>query len=127
MEVLAPCGDHLSENSVDIASRETTPLNTYLNRRNLMRAGILATTTLATGFLYRRLNSTGGGRTGEPLLANLATAPSTSPAGGFSTDEKLTPLENVTHYNNFYEFSTDKEGVAPAAERFVSKPWQIAV
>ncbi len=107
--------------------REQTSLSSYVNRRNLMRAGILATTTLATGLLYRKLNASGGGRTTEPLLANLATRPSTIPAGGFHTDEKLTPIEDVTHYNNFYEFSTEKEEVAQASARFVSRPWTVAV
>ena len=39
----------------------------------------------------------------------------------------MTPLQSVSNYNNFYEFTTNKEGVAAAAAGFVSKPWQVAV
>ena len=44
----------------------------------------------------------------------MTTAPATNPAAqiatGIRTDDKQTPFEKITHYNNFYEFSTDKEG-----------------
>jgi sulfoxide reductase catalytic subunit YedY len=47
----------------------------------------------------------------------------------FSTDEVMTPFESVTTYNNFYEFSTNKEGPAFLADNFpdTSKPWQVAI
>ena len=48
-------------------------------------------------------------------------------ASGFRVDEPMTPLQSVSNYNNFYEFTTDKESVAAAAAGFVSKPWQVAV
>ncbi|HEU4391899.1 MAG TPA: protein-methionine-sulfoxide reductase catalytic subunit MsrP, partial [Blastocatellia bacterium] len=41
--------------------------------------------------------------------------------------EKVTPFENITHYNNFYEFSTSKEGVAGRAKNFVTRPWTVEV
>ena len=46
---------------------------------------------------------------------------------GFRADEPMTPLRSVSNYNNFYEFTTDKEGVAAAAAGFVSRPWTVAV
>ena len=42
-------------------------------------------------------------------------------------DEPETSFEDITHYNNFYEFSTDKEGVASAAAGFDTKGWQVSV
>jgi len=45
----------------------------------------------------------------------------------YRTDEALTPLNDVTTYNNFYEFSTDKEGPATLARDFVSRPWAVTV
>jgi sulfoxide reductase catalytic subunit YedY len=42
-------------------------------------------------------------------------------------DEPQTPIEDISHYNNFYEFSTDREGVAPAAGAFDTKGWQVSV
>ncbi|MEO6068034.1 MAG: protein-methionine-sulfoxide reductase catalytic subunit MsrP [Gemmatimonadales bacterium] len=38
-----------------------------------------------------------------------------------------TPYESITHYNNFYEFSTDKEEVASLVGNFRSTPWTVSV
>jgi sulfoxide reductase catalytic subunit YedY len=46
---------------------------------------------------------------------------------GFAVTDKLTPLEAITSYNNFYEFDTSKSGVAYAAKGFVTRPWAVAV
>jgi sulfoxide reductase catalytic subunit YedY len=47
--------------------------------------------------------------------------------GPFSTDEKQTPLNDVTHYNNYYEFGTAKEEPAQYAKNFVTSPWTVSV
>jgi methionine sulfoxide reductase catalytic subunit len=129
-----------------------TPETTYLNRRNFMRAGIVAATAVATGYLYRQFNAPPSVNSVPPELADVpdlitagqpATAPATtrasdhvanptqSPApedrSGFVTDEPRTTFHDITNYNNYYEFSTDKDGVAPAAAGFISRPWQVAV
>ena len=120
----------------DIKSSEVTDQQVYLNRRSFMRAGILAASVVATGFAYRKLNRAGrGGAVDRPKLAGLtpATQPTTGPsadpaiAKAFRVDEPLTPLRDITHYNNFYEFSTDKEEVAEVAASFVTRPWQVEV
>ena len=41
--------------------------------------------------------------------------------------ESLTAFDDVIHYNNFYEFSTNKQAVAPLAASFVAKPWSVEV
>jgi sulfoxide reductase catalytic subunit YedY len=46
---------------------------------------------------------------------------------GFVVNEKLTPIEDITNYNNFYEFSTDKRSVAVESKRFVTRPWTVLV
>jgi sulfoxide reductase catalytic subunit YedY len=46
---------------------------------------------------------------------------------GFVVNESLTPFAAIINYNNFYEFSTDKGGVAPAAQGFVTQPWSVSV
>jgi len=48
-------------------------------------------------------------------------------ANGFTLDEARTSMDRVVNYNNFYEFTTDKESVAEVAMGFVSKPWQVTV
>lgn len=112
----------------DIKASEITDKSVYLNRRNFMRAAALATTTVATGVLYRKLNPPPPPpRVGEKLPDVVKPAPATAQAAGFSTDEKLTPFENITTYNNFYEFSTDKTEVAELANGFVTRPWSVTV
>src|SRR5436190_6033649 len=93
-----------------------------------MRVGILAASTVATGLIYRRLNRVGSVTTDTPLIQELTTFPTaTADANGFRVADPETPLQDITHYNNFYEFSTDKEGVAPAAAGFETKGWQVSV
>lgn len=45
----------------------------------------------------------------------------------YRTNEAPTPLQDIAHYNNFYEFSTDKQAVAELAEKFVTRPWTVSV
>ena len=111
-----------------IPAHQITPESAYLNRRTVMQAGLVAVSAVATGFVYRKLNHPGAGRINTARIENLVSDPVSDPkASGFRVDEPMTSLENITHYNNFYEFSTDKEGVAEAAAKFVSRPWQVAV
>src|SRR5207253_10095427 len=42
-------------------------------------------------------------------------------------NEPLTSFEDITNYNNFYEFDTEKRGVASAARGFVTQPWKVEV
>ena len=110
-----------------IPSSEITPLRVYLNRRTFMRGGILAASTIATGLVYRKLNRAGAGGVVGAQLANFSRAPTTNPASGFLADEPKTAFEAITHYNNFYEFSTDKEAVAEKAANFIARPWTVEV
>jgi sulfoxide reductase catalytic subunit YedY len=41
--------------------------------------------------------------------------------------DALTPVEAVLNYNNYYEFTVDKEGVAPMSENFKTSPWTVEV
>jgi sulfoxide reductase catalytic subunit YedY len=117
----------------NIPGSEVTDEHLYLNRRNFMRAGILAATAGATGWVYRQLNPPHGLATKhpvEPLLGDIVvptTRPTTRNTEGFKVDEALTSFQDITHYNNFYEFSLDKDGPADAGVGFVSRPWQVSV
>ncbi len=111
----------------DIKSSEITDQKTYVNRRNFMRGVALLGTTAATGLLYRKLNpATVQTSQGEELAVAQA-GPENRVSNGFTTDEKLTSLEDITNYNNFYEFSTSKSGVAIEAKNFVTNPWNVSV
>ncbi len=108
-----------------IARDEITPAGVYFNRRAFIRAGILAASAVATGLVYRRLNPVATGGVTTAPIQGLAVA--TDHGAGFHAADALTPIQEITHYNNFYEFSTDKESVAPIAEGFVTKGWTVSV
>jgi methionine sulfoxide reductase catalytic subunit len=105
----------------DIKSSEITDEKTYLSRRNFIRAGFLAATTLGTGALYRFFN--------PPPAKEIATAQieDIKQAAEFRAADAPNTFEEITNYNNFYEFSTGKTAVARRAENFVTRPWTIEV
>jgi sulfoxide reductase catalytic subunit YedY len=108
-------------------SREITPENLYWNRRSFLKAAAATASVLATGWVYRRLNRTGSMPITTDELAGFTPASPQSLAQGFTLDEPQTPLQRAVNYNNFYEFTTDKEEVSAAARNFVAKPWQVSV
>ncbi len=107
----------------DIKSSEITPENVYLNRRNFIRAGVFAGTTLATAGIYKFINPPPPKSVNTAQIADIVKENETK----VSAEDELTSLENITNYNNFYEFSTSKTAVASAAEDFVTTPWTISV
>ena len=113
-----------------ISASEITDPAVYFNRRNFIRTGILAASAVATGLAYSQLNHPATAAKIKPVkvvrLEAVVSAPTNS-AGGFSVAEPETSLRDITHYNNFYEFSTDKEDVAGAAASFETKGWQVSV
>ncbi|MGI8467233.1 MAG: protein-methionine-sulfoxide reductase catalytic subunit MsrP [Pyrinomonadaceae bacterium] len=107
----------------DIKSSEITPENVYLNRRNFIRAGLLAGTTLATAGIYKYFNQPPPPEIETAKIENIVQPKETLPV----VNEKLNSFEEITNYNNFYEFSTTKTAVARDAENFVTRPWTIEV
>lgn len=113
-----------------IPDSEITPPVVYFNRRNFMRAGAAAGTAIASASIYRWFNPTRVVGTESRALANLqahAESDAELMARGWRVDENLTPEESIVGYNNFYEFTTEKEGVAAAAKNFRTDGWQIVV
>jgi sulfoxide reductase catalytic subunit YedY len=107
-----------------IRDGDVTPREVYLNRRTFLRAGLLSGTVAGTALLYRRLNGINLDTTEMPAIPGLMTA---APEKGFLVDEPLTPRASILNYNNFYEFSTEKESVAAAAAAFNTTGWQVSV
>jgi methionine sulfoxide reductase catalytic subunit len=103
----------------EIPSSEITPEQLYLSRRTFMKgAAITATSAL--------LAACSPGVSDAPVNP-VALTPG---AIGATTDELGDPLnsyEQVTTYNNYYEFSTDKDGPAKLAQEFPTSPWQVQV
>jgi sulfoxide reductase catalytic subunit YedY len=112
--------------SEHIPASEITPPSVYFNRHTLLRGAIAAASVATTGALYRRLNGKSTAVVEAPPLQGLTTTPVRA-NDGFHVDEPLTPLSSITHYNNFYEFTTDKDEVADRAAHFQTKGWQISV
>nr|MBA3600798.1 molybdopterin-dependent oxidoreductase [Acidobacteriota bacterium] len=105
----------------EIKSSEITDEKTYLNRRNFIRAGLLAGTTLATAGVYRFINPP------PPKAVVTAEIQNIIKPTDFRTEEKLNTFEEITNYNNYYEFSTSKTAVARQAEDFITRPWTVEV
>jgi len=112
----------LIKNPEEIKSSEIPDETTYWNRRNFIRAGFLAASTAATGLLYRALN------TPAREAAKAYATTSQSKEGYFTPEgQPANKFEDITNYNNFYEFSTSKDGVAGRAKNFVTRPWTVEV
>lgn len=103
--------------SVPVKSSEITPYSQYLSRRDFMKAAGIAT--------------------GSAVLAACAPDASATdvpegemPAFPAKSDELGDPansFEDITNYNNYYEFTTDKGGVAKLAPMFNPNPWSVEV
>ena len=118
----------LIKKPASIKSSEITDHKVYLDRRLFVRGAILAGSAAATGFLYRELNPPPAVVEERPRIAGLVTPPSDEAMRkGFKVNEALTSFEDITNYNNFYEFSTEKRAVATAARGFVTRPWTVEV
>jgi methionine sulfoxide reductase catalytic subunit len=114
----------LIKKSEDIKASEITDKDVYTSRRLFLRGAALAATTLGTGWLYRHFatpsqESAAGEKIADVQTASGATVP--------AINDAKTAYEDITHYNNFYEFSTDKQAVAPRAKNFITRPWTVEV
>jgi sulfoxide reductase catalytic subunit YedY len=110
----------LIRKSPELTYADVTPKSVYLDRRKFLRAmGIVGVTAVAgKGLLDLAL----------PPQTALATAKLTGLAKSpFSTTEKQNSYEDVTHYNNFYEFGTDKGDPAKNSQKFQTAPWTVSV
>ena len=89
----------------EIPTSEVTPKSLYFNRRRFLAAlSGLAAVRAAFG----------------AKLTGLVKSP-------YSTSEPQTPFNDVTHYNNFYEFGTEKTQPAELAKNFRTQPWKVSV
>lgn len=111
----------------DLKASEITDKQVYLNRRLFMKGAVLAGTVTATGLLYRSLNPPPAELPKGEKIATAKNQTNGAANSGFNTNEKLTSLEDITNYNNFYEFSTSKGSVASEAKGFITRPWSVMV
>jgi methionine sulfoxide reductase catalytic subunit len=99
----------------DIAPSEITPRAIYLRRREFITAAGAVALGAAAGVLPR------DGRTQQDARLKDVTK------SRFSTTEKPNTLKDITSYNNYYEFGTDKDDPAVHAKRLRTRPWTVVV
>jgi len=111
----------LIKRAADIRSSEITDKKLYLNRREFIGAAAATTAAVAAGMvgsesLVQAATPAPHGR----KLENVK--PST-----FSTDEKPNKWEEITTYNNYYEFGVDKDSPSMSVGKFNPDPWTVTV
>src|SRR5436190_228177 len=107
----------LIQRASDIPSSEITSETLYRNRREFIKTASAVLGIAAAGIIIPGC-APGGvvGAAGEPQAK-----------GKYDTTEKPTPLEDVTTYNNYYEFGTGKDDPARNSKMFKPKPWTVKV
>jgi sulfoxide reductase catalytic subunit YedY len=98
----------------DIPAAEITDEGLYLNRREFMATAAALVVTAATTDLFARADAA------DSTLK-------VTKRGAYAGTEKTTPISDATGYNNFYEFSLDKEDVAEHSKNFRPRPWTVSV
>lgn len=104
----------------DITPSEITPQSMYQDRRQFIKAagfGLLATAAAGYGLLPRQAWAAAEQR--KKITGYTKTA--------YGADEKLTPYDDVTTYNNYYEFGTSKSDPAEHSKLFKPTPWSVAI
>ncbi|HRX01729.1 MAG: protein-methionine-sulfoxide reductase catalytic subunit MsrP [Anaerolineae bacterium] len=114
---------------IPIKSSEITPESVYHDRRKFMKGvGLAALGGLAVAACAPAVAQP----TAAPAAATTGgtIAPAAPAASGAMTDELGDPVntfEEITNFNNFYEFTTDKEKVAGMATDFPTRPWTVEI
>src|SRR5260370_41499258 len=110
----------LIQKAHDIRSSEITPKDLYLNRRKFLAGAAMAGAAAAAGLGLKELLAPSSTVQAGEKINGIQKSP-------FSTTEKVTPYNDVTHYNNYYEFSTEKDEPADLAKNFNTRPWTVAI
>jgi sulfoxide reductase catalytic subunit YedY len=109
----------LIKKSSEIRSSEITPKFLYVSRRSFIASAAALAGAAAAGKKAVELFS--------PKESVEAGNKLQYTESKYNTTEKETPYKDVTTYNNFYEFSTDKSGPSELAGRFQPHPWTVAI
>jgi len=126
-----------TKSSLDIPSSEITPEAVYHSRRSFMGLGVgipagvslLSPAATVYGQVSAARSATDLNLAGKPrwLEQKLQGEPLVAATGSFLAKESLTPFEDVSTYNNFYEFGTDKTDPSTRAKNFSVDPWSVDV
>src|ERR1041385_8241539 len=108
----------LIKKAPELTYADITPKRLYFNRRNFLRGLGIG----AAAIVGDRLAST----LTQPSIVQASTK-LTTVKSSYTVNEKITPENDVAHYNNFYEFGTDKGDPARNAQSFRTSPWTVSV
>lgn len=120
----------LIQSPADIPNSEITSEEVYLNRRKFMHtAGTLALGSLVAGCAEADNSEPNvQAPNNKKQQGDLSfTAASVESKKGYYTNEALTPYADVSSYNNFYEFGTDKSDPKRYAHTLEAKPWSVVI
>ncbi|MGI9248638.1 MAG: protein-methionine-sulfoxide reductase catalytic subunit MsrP [Woeseiaceae bacterium] len=106
----------LIKKPADIRPSEITSLSNYLNRRDFIRAGAMVGGSVLAPAAF-------GATVPNGQRAKLARIKPSK----FSTDEDPNSFEDISTYNNYYEFGTGKDDPYMNAQDFEARPWSITV
>jgi sulfoxide reductase catalytic subunit YedY len=102
-----------------IPSSEITPEHVYFSRRRFIKGAFWTTTAAVLAACTPKFATpAAAGSTGAPATTAGLKDELGSPANSF---------EDITNYNNYYEFTVDKAGVAGLSQNFSTSPWQVKV
>ena len=107
----------------DIPSSEITPKSSYISRRAFITGAVAAGAALAGGAYLRSGSSGEHSETVEASGEKLSGIVKSQ----YSTTETPTSFKDITNYNNYYEFSTDKYAPAGLSKNFRTRPWTVRV
>jgi sulfoxide reductase catalytic subunit YedY len=107
------------KNKLELSYADVTPKDLYVNRRNFLRGLGVAGAATVIGEHFASILSQPGSVQANTKLATVKS--------NYTVDEKVTPENDVAHYNNFYEFGTDKGDPAKNAQNFRTSPWAVSV
>ena len=103
-----------------ISASDITPEHLFRSRREFVRN----TSALILGsFALAACGSTAS----QPAAGGATVAPGQTKGTADELGDALTSFDAVTGYNNYYEFTTTKEGVAELAQNFKTTPWTLEV
>ncbi len=110
---------------IEIPSSEITPEHVYKSRRQFMKSAALAT----AGGILAACGPRGGNapQGSAPVSPETDTTPAKTSATTDELDDPLNSYEDIITYNNYYEFSTNKQEPAKLATEFPTSPWQVEV
>ena len=114
--------------SSDVPSSEITPEHIYRSRRDFMKTALIGAAGAVAGSMVVGEKALRAAEAqGSPLAPLPNVTKSTKYVLDTKVDTRINGYDEITNYNNYYEFSTSKQGVARLVDKFKPRPWTVKV